>query len=137
MSDPYLYYKTIKDTPVCGHLDFNCFKLKYEVLKLDVWMSGPILYYNSIKDTPVCGHLDFNCLKLKYEVNHDILLFILAPGYIVSTWGCVVLTVYDRHRCQTIARYTGNFSPIRIYPCPAEPRINPCPVDSIFENTRS
>ena len=57
------------------------------------------------------GHLDFNYLKLKYEVNHDILLFILAPGYTVSTWGCVVLTVYDRHRCQTIARYTGKFSP--------------------------
>ena len=31
------------------------------------------------------GHLDFNCLKLKYEVNHDILLFILAPDYTVST----------------------------------------------------
>ena len=74
-------------------------------------MSDPYLYYKSIKDTPVCGHLDFNCLKLKYEVNHDILLFILAPGYTVSTWGCVVLTVYDRHRCQTIARYTGKCSP--------------------------
>ena len=74
-------------------------------------MSDPYLYYNSIKDTPVCGHLDFNCLKLKYEVNHDILLFILAPGYTVSTWGCVVLKVYARHRCQTIARYTGEFSP--------------------------
>ena len=32
VSDPYLYYKSIKDTPVCGHLDFNCLKLKYEVL---------------------------------------------------------------------------------------------------------
>ena len=74
-------------------------------------MSDPYLYKNSIKDTPVCGHLDFNCLKLKYEVNHGILLFILAPGYTVSTCGCVVLTVYDRHRCQTIARYTGKFSP--------------------------
>ena len=74
-------------------------------------MSDPYLHYNSIKDTSVCGHLDFNCLKLKYEVNHDILLFILAPGYTVSTWGCVVLTVYDRHRCQTIARNTGKFSP--------------------------
>ena len=74
-------------------------------------MSGPYLHYKSIKATPVCGHMDFNCLKLKYEVNHDILLFILAPGYTVSTWGCVVLTVYDRHRCQTIARYTGKFSP--------------------------
>ena len=100
-------------------------------------MSDPYLSYNSIKETPVCGHMDFNCLKLKYEVNHDILLFILAPSYTVSHWGCVVLTVYDRHRCQTIARYTGKFSPhlkfkIRIYPCPAEPRINPCPVDSIF-----
>ena len=93
MSDPYLYYKSIKDTPVCGHLDFNCLKLKYEVLKLGVWMSDPYLYYNSIKDTPVCGH-------------HDILLFILAPGYTVSSW-----EVYDRHRCQTIARYTGKFSP--------------------------
>ena len=69
-------------------------------------MSDPYLYYNSIKDNPVCGHLDFN-----YEVNHDILLFILAPGYTVSTWGCVVLIVYDRHRCQTFARYTGKFSP--------------------------
>ena len=143
MSDPYLYYKSIKDTPVSGHLDFNCLKLKYEVLKLGVLMSDPYLYYNSIKDTPVCGHLNFNCLKLKYEVNHDILVFILAPGYTVSTWGCVVLTVYDKHRCQTIARYTGKPPPPpfkgqnRIYPCPAEPRINPCPVDSIFENTRS
>ena len=59
-------------------------------------MRDPHLYYNSITDTPVCGHLDFNCLKLKYEVNHDILLFILTPGYTVSIWGCVVLTVYDR-----------------------------------------
>ena len=83
------------------------FKLKYEVLKLGDWMSDPYLYYYSIKDTPVCGHLDFNCLKLKYEVNHDILLFILAPGYTVSTWGCVVLTVYDRHQCQTISKFTG------------------------------
>ena len=31
MSDPYLYYNSIKDTPVCGHLDFNCLKLKNEV----------------------------------------------------------------------------------------------------------
>ena len=85
MSDPYLYYKSIKDTPVCGHLDFNCLKLKYEVLKLGIWMSDHYLYYNSIKDTPVCGHLDFNCLKLKYEVNHDIQLFILALGYTVFT----------------------------------------------------
>ena len=48
-------------------------------------MSDPYLYYNSIKDIPVCGHLDFNCHKLKYEVNYDILLFILAHGYTVST----------------------------------------------------
>ena len=74
-------------------------------------MSDPYLYYNSIKVTPVCDHLDFKCFKLKYEANHDILLFILAPGYTVSTLGFVVLTVYDRHRCQTIARYTGKFSP--------------------------
>ena len=26
MSDPYLYYNSIKDTHVCGHLDFNCLK---------------------------------------------------------------------------------------------------------------
>ena len=65
---------------------FNCLKLKYEVLKFGVWMSDPYLYYNSIKDTPVCGHLDFNCLKFKYEVNHDILLFIFAPGYTISHW---------------------------------------------------
>ena len=26
MSDTYLYYSSIKDTPVCGHLDFNCLK---------------------------------------------------------------------------------------------------------------
>ena len=38
-------------------------------------------------------------------------IMILAPGYTVSTLGCVVLTVYDRHRCKTIARYTGKFSP--------------------------
>ena len=31
MNDHYLYYNSIKDTPVCGHLDFNCLKLKYEV----------------------------------------------------------------------------------------------------------
>ena len=39
MSDPYLYYKSIKDTPVCGHLDFNCLNLKYEVKVgyLDEW----------------------------------------------------------------------------------------------------
>ena len=49
-------------------------------------MIDPYLYYNSIKDTSICGHLDFNGLKLKYEVNHDILLFIRAPGYTVSTW---------------------------------------------------
>ena len=68
MSDPYLYmyYKSIKDTPVCGQLDFNCLKVKYEKLKLVIWMSDPYLYYNSMKDTPVCGHLDFTCLKLKY-----------------------------------------------------------------------
>ena len=87
MSDPYLYYKSIKDTPVCGHR----LKLKYKVLKLGIWMSDTYLYYNSIKDTPICGHLDFNCLKLKCEVNHDIQLFILAPGYTVSIWGSVVL----------------------------------------------
>ena len=116
MSDPYLYYKSIKDTPVCGHLDFNCLKVKILSIKvgcLDEWpLSVTILYYNSIKETPVCGHLGFNCLKLKYEVNHDkiILLFILAPGYTIPTWGCVVLTVYDRHRCQTITRCTGKFS---------------------------
>ena len=73
-------------------------------------MRDPYLYYTSIKNTPVCGHLVF-----KYEVDHDILLVILAPGYIISLnkvcWRCVVLTIYDRHRCQTIARYTGTFSP--------------------------
>ena len=83
-----MYYKSIKDTPVCGHLDFNWLKLKYEALNLGVWMSDPYVYYKSIKDTPVCSHLDqdFNCLKLKYKVNHDILLFIFAPGYTVSHW---------------------------------------------------
>ena len=64
-------------------------------------MSDPYLNYNSLKDIPVCGHLDSNCPKLKYEVNHDILLFILAAGYIISLnkvcWRCVVLTIYDRH----------------------------------------
>ena len=53
-------------------------------------------------------------IKFKYEVNHDILLFILAPGYLISLnkvcWRFVVLTIYDRHRCQTTARYTGKFS---------------------------
>ena len=29
MSDPYLYYNSIKDNPVCGHLDFIYLKLKY------------------------------------------------------------------------------------------------------------
>ena len=65
VSDTYLYNKSIKDTPVCGHLDFNCLKLKYKVLNLGVWMSDPYLYYNSIKDNPVCGHLNLNYLKLK------------------------------------------------------------------------
>ena len=39
MSGPYLHYNSIKDTPVCGHLDFNCLKLKYEVRVwyLDEW----------------------------------------------------------------------------------------------------
>ena len=60
-----LYYKSIKDTPVCGH---------HEVLKLGIWMSDPYLYYISIKDTPVCGHLDFNCLK-----DIEILAIILVP----------------------------------------------------------
>ena len=78
---------------------------------MGVLISDPYLYYNSIEDTPVWCHLDFNCLKVKYEVNHDIPLLILAPGYTESTWGCVILTVYERHRCQTIARYTGKFSP--------------------------
>ena len=50
-----MYYNSIKDTPVCGHLDVNCLKLKYEALMLGVWMSDPYLYYNSIEDTPVCG----------------------------------------------------------------------------------
>ena len=31
MRDPYLYYNSIKDTPVLGHLNFNCLKLKNEV----------------------------------------------------------------------------------------------------------
>ena len=53
-------------------------------ITVGIWMSGHYLYYKLFKDTPVCGHLDFNCLKLKYEVNHDILLLILAPGYIIS-----------------------------------------------------
>ena len=70
---------------------------------------------NSIKDTPHCGHLDFNSLKLKDEVNHYTLLFVLAPGYIISLnkvcWRCVVLTIYDRHRCEKISRFTGKFSP--------------------------
>ena len=57
-----MYYKSIKDTHVCCHLDFNCVKLKYEVLNLGVWMSDPYMYYKSIKDTPVCGHLGFNCV---------------------------------------------------------------------------
>ena len=30
MSYLYLYYNSYKDTPVCGHLYFNCLKLKYE-----------------------------------------------------------------------------------------------------------
>ena len=69
-------------------------------------------YYTSIKDTSFCGHLDFNCLKLKYEVNHDILLFILAPGYSVFLGGqCLSGRVLDSrlrgsrfvpHRCQCI-----------------------------------
>ena len=106
MSGPYdLYYKLIKDTPFCGHLDFNCLQLK-----LGIWMSDPYLYYKFIKDTPVCGNLNFNCLKLKYEVNHDILLFILAPGYIISL-NKVLLEVCCFNWCQTITRYTGKFSP--------------------------
>ena len=84
--------KQLKTLLICGNLDFICLKLKYEVLKLGIRMSDPYLYYlyNSIKDICVCDHLDFNCLKLTYAVNHYILLFILAPGFTVSTWGCVV-----------------------------------------------
>ena len=26
-----MYYKSVKGTPICGHLDFNCLKLKYDV----------------------------------------------------------------------------------------------------------
>ena len=108
MSDRYLYNKSIKDTPVCGHLDFKLNMKK----RLGIWTSDPYLFYKSIKGTPVCGNLDFNCLKLKFEVNYDFLLFILAPGSTVSIWRCVVLTIYDRHRCQTITRYTVNILPI-------------------------
>ena len=77
-------------------------------------MGDPYLYYKSIKDNPVCGHLGFNCLKLK-SVNHDLLLFIFAPGFTVSTWRCVVLTFYDRHRCQTIARYIRTSTGFTVY----------------------
>ena len=30
MSYLYLYYNSNKDTPVCGHLYFDCLNLKYE-----------------------------------------------------------------------------------------------------------
>ena len=66
MSDPYLNYKSIKDNPVCGHLDFNCHKLKYEVLKLVVWMRTLICTMIQLKTT-----LDFYCLKLKYELSNS------------------------------------------------------------------
>ena len=111
-----------------------------------MWMSDPYLCYNSIKDTPVCSHLDFNCLKFKYEVDHDILLFILAPGYIISLnkvcWRCVVLTVYNRHRCQTIARYTGKFSPhfkvkLEFTLVLLNPELTLVLLNPFFENTRS
>ena len=51
---------------------------------------------------------------------------------------CVVLAIYDRDRCHSIARYIGKLSPylkvkIKIYPCFAETRVNHCPVESLFE----
>ena len=66
-----------------------------------------LLYSITQLKTPFGGHLDLNCLKFKCEVNHDILLLILSPG----CWRCIVLAIYDRDRCHTIARYTGIFSP--------------------------
>ena len=32
MSDLYLYYNSIKDTPVCGHLDFNCLMIMKPIM---------------------------------------------------------------------------------------------------------
>ena len=43
MNDPYLYYKSIKDTPVCGH---------HRVLKFGIWMSDPICTTTQLK-TPL------------------------------------------------------------------------------------
>ena len=50
MSDPYLYYNSIKDTPVCGQLDFYCLKLKYD----------PIVYPYSI-------HLGMCCFNSLWQ----------------------------------------------------------------------
>ena len=87
-------------------------------LRLGIWMSDPYLYYNSIKDTPVCGHLDFIVLREKIEVNHDILSFILAPGYIISLskvcWRCVVLTIYEE--CRT--KQPGTKHPMPFFATP-------------------
>ena len=75
-------------------------------------MSDPYLYYNSIKYTPFCGHLDFNCLKLNYEANHEILLFILAPGYTLSTWRFVVYQFMTGTGVKQLTDTQVNFLPI-------------------------
>ena len=94
MSDSFLYYKSIKDTPVCGNLDFICLKLKYEVLKLGVWMSDPYLYHNSINTGSVwavcvvyilrrvnASEAFFNCIGHSY-------------GRIAKTWLMLCQFVY-------------------------------------------
>ena len=60
MSDPYLYFNSIKDTPVCGHLDFNCLKDTYFVI---YWIiseftdKGQFHYLTKLKGTQVGNYL--------------------------------------------------------------------------------
>ena len=82
-------------------MDFNCLQLKYEV-KVGIWLSDPYLYYNSIKDTPVCGHLK----SIMHPIVHPC-PWLYSNHLNKVCLRCVVLTIYDRHRCQIIARYTG------------------------------
>ena len=52
-------------------------------------------------------------LKLNYGVNYDILLFILAPGYTVSTWGCVVLLFMTGTGVKPLSDTQVNFSLVK------------------------
>ena len=43
-------YNSFKDTSVCGHLDFNCLKLKYEVNQdILLFILAPILSHQGLR----------------------------------------------------------------------------------------